>query len=121
LTSIKASDLVINICKSTARLDTFSVFSDFPVEIRLKIWESALPEPRVVTLMFEHHQREVTEVYLQYHSSDTSFSTVLLDACNESSRVFLKHYQQPIPQGSTGGIYDSEQGTESDFVDPYEL
>lgn len=110
-----------------AQLCTLAGFSSLAKEIRLKIWKLALPEPRVVTLVFGHRQRElspgaeIAEIFVQYNSKDTSFSTALLEVCQESHFVFLQNYQQPNVQVPAGEIDLSELGPKMKDVSNYEL
>jgi len=73
---------------AATKLNTFTCFPNLPEELRLLVWKLALPAPRILGLRFW----EEDEIHIEYTSRDGNLSTVLLDVCNESSRVFLQHY-----------------------------
>ncbi|KAE9376562.1 hypothetical protein N431DRAFT_462388 [Stipitochalara longipes BDJ] len=89
-------------------LEIFTLFPDFPTELRLKIWKLALPEPRLVGLNFWKEE----EVHIEYASKDGTFSTVLLDACKESARVFRRNY-------SDSAIILSTSGTSNEAIEKF--
>ncbi|KAH8660946.1 hypothetical protein BGZ60DRAFT_115252 [Tricladium varicosporioides] len=66
-------------------LDSFSLFITLPSELRLKIWSLALPEPRVVPVRYNRHQKQYT--------SDAPPPS-LLHACSESREQFLSVYEK---------------------------
>lgn len=67
-----------------AAVDNFSFFTRLPYEIRLKIWEAALPAPRIVPVRYNRLCKQYT--------SDVP-PPALLHACTESRRVFLSVYE----------------------------
>ncbi|KAF4624892.1 hypothetical protein G7Y89_g13276 [Cudoniella acicularis] len=66
-------------------LDTFSLFVELPLELRIKIWGNAFPEPRVVPVRYNRHQKQYT--------SDAA-PPVLLHICTESRDIFLSTYEK---------------------------
>ncbi len=65
----------------------FILFSEFPVEIRLLIWEFSLPGPRVLGV----HRREVDNFH--FREIENHYNPTALSVCRESREVALKHYR----------------------------
>jgi hypothetical protein len=61
---------------------SFTLFSRFPLEIRLQIWEACLPGPRIIT-----------------HDSKHNKSISLLAACRESRDVIKAKYSRVLSPG----------------------
>lgn len=68
----------------------FHKFMDLPVEIRLLIWEAALPEGRVHEL---HPCVKLLENGKMMFRSNHSTPPTLLSVCRESRMVTLEHYE----------------------------
>ncbi|KAG9240878.1 hypothetical protein BJ878DRAFT_545805 [Calycina marina] len=77
----------------------FPKFSDFPTEIRLKIWRHACQVSRNIDLWVEFRKNEVgsTIWYTQRYNTKLSHSAtkppILLSTTQESRLVSLEHYQ----------------------------
>jgi hypothetical protein len=76
----------------------FTIFGKFPLEIRLKIWEMALPSDRIIRIV----KNDVTNVLgLGLHEDGSPRSTYraltsnpgVLGACSESRNLSRKHYK----------------------------
>jgi hypothetical protein len=67
----------------------FPQFSLLPTEIRLQIWEAAMPDPRVHEL---HPCGKLQQGRLMFRSN-SSTPPVILQVCSESREVGLRHYQ----------------------------
>jgi hypothetical protein len=68
----------------------FHKFMDLPIEIRLLIWEAALPDRRVHEL---HPCVKLLENGKMMFRSNHSTPPTLLSVCQESRMVTLEHYQ----------------------------
>jgi hypothetical protein len=66
-------------------LDAFPLFANLPYELRLKVWECALPGPRIVPVRYNRSQKQYT--------SDAP-PPVLLRVCADSRRKFLSVYEK---------------------------
>lgn len=80
----------------------FHQFSEFPIEIRLLIWEYALPNGRVHEL---HPCTKLLENGRMMFRSNHSTPPVLFSTCRESRKVAFQHYQLMIyntPSGTKG-------------------
>jgi hypothetical protein len=85
----------------------FIIFSKLPIELRLIIWEMALPGPRCITLRLYLFNDPLVNVYgeteegplpIFWHLHFSEKCPVTLFTCQESRAVALKHYQlQPSP------------------------
>jgi hypothetical protein len=88
-TSIEDSSSRADLVLVNAGLGAFTVFSNLPTELRLKIWRFALPDPRLVDIRF--WKEEV--VHVEYTSKAGELSTTLLLVCKESKGVFHRNYK----------------------------
>lgn len=68
-------------------ISAFNPFMNLPSELRINIWQHALPGPRVVAVRFSHAQNR--------YISDTP-PPALLHASPESRSVFLSRYEKLI-------------------------
>jgi len=76
----------------------FTIFSKLPIELRLIIWEMALPGPRCITGWFyrSHDYHQETEEHgstIRWILIFSDKSPVMLYTCQESRAVALGHYQ----------------------------
>jgi hypothetical protein len=68
-------------------IDTFALFTSLPSELRIKIWQHALPGPRVVAVRYGRvHDRYISDAP----------PPALLHVCTESRHVFLSTYENLI-------------------------
>lgn len=70
-------------------LRAFTVFPNLPTELRLKVWKSALPDPRLVDIRF--WKEDV--VHVEYTSKAGDLAATLLLVCKESRGVFPRNYK----------------------------
>jgi hypothetical protein len=68
-------------------LTMFHLFTNLPSELRIKIWQHASPEPRIVPVLFNHTMQQYTS---------TSEPPALLHVCVESRTVLLYTYTNLI-------------------------
>jgi hypothetical protein len=103
-----------------AALRTFSLFPKLPIELRLLVWEMALPEPRCLEMVqiLEETGLLAPHLYSKYwkvtpSSSRQDKSPAMLFASHEPREVALKHYQ-PFKHG-----YPSIQNERTSYIDPH--
>ncbi|KUJ24566.1 uncharacterized protein LY89DRAFT_727588 [Mollisia scopiformis] len=72
---------------------TFTPFPRLPAELRLKIWECALPDARVVPFRRRSHKVGIERPLYTLDSNERRLTGAHL-ACWESWTVFLEHYQK---------------------------
>ncbi|KAM0155688.1 hypothetical protein ACHAQE_006548 [Botrytis cinerea] len=106
--------------------DTFTCFPRLPLELRRKIWLSALPGPRTVILRLTTNYY-VDSVRREAQDSNPDFITAMLSfdddlsadlspeslrcTCRESSEVFLENYRRPRGVRPVDGGYHRPQGS----------
>ncbi len=66
---------------------TFELFTQLPVELRIKVWKHTFPEPRVLSVRFNR----VTSQY-----TSTLAPPALVHVCSESRSLFLETYTKLI-------------------------
>jgi hypothetical protein len=69
----------------------FTLFNRLPIELRLKIWEAALPDPRVINIREKRSKKTRLGRDMVAVASDTKAPSVLF-ACRESYSVASKFY-----------------------------
>ncbi|KAH6668516.1 hypothetical protein B0J14DRAFT_167205 [Halenospora varia] len=69
----------------------FKLFNRLPIELRLKIWEAALPDPRVINIRQKKLRKTRRGRDMMGVTSDTKAPSVLF-ACRESYSVASKFY-----------------------------
>jgi hypothetical protein len=83
----------------------FTIFNQLPTELRLKIWEAALPDPRVINIRQKALRKKGPGRDIIGVTSDTKTPSVLL-ACRESYDVSSKFYIPSFaPADSTPATY----------------
>ncbi|KAH8595078.1 hypothetical protein B0O99DRAFT_158032 [Bisporella sp. PMI_857] len=83
----------------------FTIFNQLPTELRLKIWEAALPDPRVINIRQKELRKRRPGYDIMGVTSDTKTPSVLL-ACRESYSVSSKFYTPSFaPAGSIPETY----------------
>jgi hypothetical protein len=65
----------------------FPLFVELPTELRLKIWQLTIPEPRVVPVRYNRSSRQYTS---------TGAPPVAAHICSESRTLFLESYTKLI-------------------------
>jgi hypothetical protein len=81
-----------------SELDTFTLFLDFPVELRLKTWRHAFPGPRVVKV---NSYGTVKQDGYHFHAFySTSPVPIVLSVCQESREEALRHYHPSFDMGN---------------------
>ena len=80
-------------CRYTtmAPLETFTLFPHLPFELRLKIWEHALSEPRTVTISCQREMLDRERRFAKAFTSPTPPPS-LLHTCRESRSEALSQY-----------------------------
>jgi len=69
----------------------FTIFNQLPTELWLKIWEAALPDPRVINIKQKRLKKKRAGYNIMGVTSDAKTPSVLL-ACRESYSVSSKFY-----------------------------
>ncbi|CZR55175.1 uncharacterized protein PAC_05061 [Phialocephala subalpina] len=70
--------------------DTFTLFSKLPIELRLKIWDDAIPEARIIEVMWSEERGFYTD----------SKSPAILHVCSDSRACARKVYTAAIVENS---------------------
>jgi 2EXR family len=86
-----------------APLETFTLFPHLPFELRLKIWEHALSEPRTVTISCQREMLDRERRFAKAFTSPTPPPS-LLHTCRESRSEALSQYT-PAFKTDTSEIY----------------
>ncbi|KAF8860147.1 hypothetical protein BDZ45DRAFT_741754 [Acephala macrosclerotiorum] len=73
-----------------APLEKFTLFPKLPIELRLKIWDEAMPGPRVIELLVHHGRNGMGDPGIAYTDCKTPS---ILHASRESRNHVLKKYK----------------------------
>lgn len=82
--------------------DQFHPFPRLPLELRLQIWNLALPGPRVVQVI-EAKKRHMLTRQASYHWTSNSPSPILLRVCKESREEALRTYTAAFGRNENDG------------------
>jgi len=74
-------------------LNSFSRFSDLPLEIRLCIWGFALSDPRVIEITLRGHEHGGSSSPANAYVASSSKPPALLHTCRESRNLALRTYE----------------------------
>ncbi|KAL2064635.1 hypothetical protein VTL71DRAFT_3772 [Oculimacula yallundae] len=88
-----------------APLDSFTLFPWLPIELRLKVWEHALPGPRVIEIDWQ----QPSGIWVCRHESQTKPSG-LLRANRESREKFLRVYSEFLEVTTRGVVRGGGEG-----------
>lgn len=83
----------------------FTCFPNLPPELRLHIWELALPGPRVLKLINigDHTRPRSFSIRVHTQGTDTDTTKALYRTCKDSHDVVKKKYEFPLAKHLTGG------------------